>query len=229
MKNQTDINYSSYQNPQTVAVYDSEADKWAESYVYDRYFRAPGTILDIGCGTGRTSVRLHARGLTVTAVDYSEPMIARAQEKAQPGLTFHVMDARALAFPDHSFSYVFFSFNGLDYMHPKEERMRVLKEVRRVLKPGGVFAFSSHNACFVPNTLYRAWVVARSFLHGRIAPYRLEFHPFGRLVTYYGSPRSQLRDLEQLGFTVREVVSKYGTSLSTITWRDPYPMYVCTI
>ncbi len=43
---------------------------------------APATVLDVGCGTGTLSVLLAARGYTVTGVDHSAAMLARARAKA---------------------------------------------------------------------------------------------------------------------------------------------------
>jgi len=62
-----------------------------------------------------------------------------------PHWRFECRDARDLtAFGTASFDFVFFSYNGIDYVD-HEDRQKVLAEVARVLRPGGAFAFSSHN------------------------------------------------------------------------------------
>ncbi len=48
------------------------------------------------------------------------------------------------AFGTASFDFVFFSYNGIDYVN-HEDRQKVLAEMARVLRPGGTLAFSSHN------------------------------------------------------------------------------------
>lgn len=102
-----------------------------------------GQVLDIGVGTGRTVPFLSAFAAQYTAIDYAEGMVAMCR-RSYPNVTVNRGDARELDFAADSFSFVMFSFNGIDYVHP-DERANVLKEIYRVLKPGGHFAFSSHN------------------------------------------------------------------------------------
>jgi SAM-dependent methyltransferase len=78
-------------------------------------------------------------------MDYSEEMIRLCRDKF-PQLKFMVADASDLsAFSDGSFDAIVFAFNGLDYLFPEEQRWKCLRECKRVLRPGGVFVFSSHN------------------------------------------------------------------------------------
>ena len=51
-------------------------------------------------------------------------------------------------FEDSSFDFILFSFNGIDYMN-HDERIRTLREIRRILKTGGYFCFSTHNLNFL--------------------------------------------------------------------------------
>lgn len=227
MSNYYDTNKESYENPKSVAVYDAEKNKWSEDYVFKKYFKVGRKILDIGCGTGRTSAELFDRGLFVEGIDYSEAMIARAKEKLGSKISFKTMDASSLEYPAESFDYALFSFNGLDYLYPKDRRQQALVEISRVLKPEGIFVFSTHNSCFVPNNIYRLYLTLKSFLYGKVHPYRLEFHAFGRLVTHYISPRKQIEDLKSAGFECLEIVSKYSKNINTISLKDPYPTYVC--
>lgn len=101
-------------------------------------------ILDIGVGGGRTAPHLHAIASRYVGIDYAEEMVRRCRAQF-PGLDFRRCDARDLSeFESESFDLAWFSFNGIDYAAP-EGRIRILDEVRRVLKPGGTFCFSSHN------------------------------------------------------------------------------------
>jgi SAM-dependent methyltransferase len=102
-----------------------------------------GSVLDIGVGTGRTTRYLAPVAKRYTAIDYMPNMVTEARRQF-PGCDIRRGDARNLAFDDGTFSVVVFSFNGIDYVEPRD-RPRVLSEVQRVLAPGGVFLYSTHN------------------------------------------------------------------------------------
>ena len=100
-------------------------------------------ILDLGVGGGRTIPYLLVLSDQYVALDYSPGMVRKARQLF-PHADIRQGDARNLAFPDASFDFVLFSFNGID-MVPFEDRGTVLQEVYRVLRRGGYFAFSTHN------------------------------------------------------------------------------------
>lgn len=97
---------------------------------------APGrTVLDLCTGTGELALRAARRGATVTAVDFTASMLARARAKCGPlGVRFVEMDARALAFPDRSFDVAVLSFALHDM--PAAVRAAALSEAARVARDG---------------------------------------------------------------------------------------------
>lgn len=116
-----------------------------EQLLFRTYLRPGMSILDLGVGGGRTTKYLSTIASRYVGVDYSEAMISSCHEKF-PALDFRLADASDLSpFSDESFDAVVFSFNGLDYVLPDEKRLRCLRECARVLRPDGVFIFSSHN------------------------------------------------------------------------------------
>jgi SAM-dependent methyltransferase len=144
-------------------------DRWAAVYDHDanplqaleepRVWAAVGdvrgwSVLDLGCGTGRHSLWLAAVGATVTAVDFSEGMLAEARRK--PGadaVRFVAHDLHTpLPFADASFDLV---VSGLVLEHLRELD-HFFAEARRVLKSGGRAVVSAmHPAMFLRGTQAR--------------------------------------------------------------------------
>lgn len=103
-----------------------------------------GNVLDIGIGGGRTTAYLVNKCKHYTGIDYSQGFVSAAQIK-YPKKDIRLMDARDLSvFVNNSFDFVNFSFNGIDYVSPAD-RQKIFSEINRVLKPGGIFFFSTHN------------------------------------------------------------------------------------
>lgn len=108
-------------------------------------------MLDLGVGGGRTTLHFAKCVREYVGVDYSESMIRECRRRfatSPEPFSFVVCDARSLKmFASGSFDFVLFSFNGIDYVN-HSDRLTILKEIRRVGKPGGWFCFSSHNLNF---------------------------------------------------------------------------------
>ena len=105
-------------------------------------------MLDLGVGGGRTTLHFAKWAREYVGADYSESMIheCRRRFSTYPDhISFAVCDARSMAmFENGFFDFILFSFNGIDYV-AHADRLKILKEIRRVGKPGGWFCFSSHN------------------------------------------------------------------------------------
>jgi len=101
-------------------------------------------VLDIGVGAGRTARYLAPLARRYEAVDYSPVMVGYVQ-KTMPKISVRQADFRDLSvFDNLSFDFVFATDNVIDALSHKD-RLRALHEASRVLRPGGILAFSSHN------------------------------------------------------------------------------------
>ncbi|MES0341001.1 MAG: class I SAM-dependent methyltransferase [Candidatus Humimicrobiaceae bacterium] len=102
-------------------------------------------MLDMGVGGGRTTKYFAPLALNYTGADYAPAMVNACIEKYGDDYFFITCDARDMEeLSDNSFDFVLFSFNGIDsFSH--EDRVSSLKEIHRVLRPGGYYCFSSHN------------------------------------------------------------------------------------
>ena len=103
-----------------------------------------GRILEIGVGTG-LSFDDYDNTTEITGIDMSEPMIARARERAKTGRypfvkELAVMDAHDLSYPDASFDCVVAQF----VITLVEDPERVLSECARVLRTGGQIILVNH-------------------------------------------------------------------------------------
>jgi ubiquinone/menaquinone biosynthesis C-methylase UbiE len=98
----------------------------------------PGKILDIGCGTGRLLRKARRRwpAAALIGVDPAPGMIEEARRLA-PALTFRVAAAEALPLPNASVDLVL----SASSFHHWADQAAGLREVVRVLTPGGRFCF----------------------------------------------------------------------------------------
>ena len=98
-------------------------------------------VLDVGCGTGSLAIvakRIVGANGSVMGIDPSEEMIARARRKGTKGgvaIRFDVGRAESMGMPDNTFDVVLSTV----MMHhiPRAARPDAVREMRRVLKPGG--------------------------------------------------------------------------------------------
>ena len=145
-------------------------------------------ILDLGCGDGQLTQRIAATGARVVGVDASAQMVAAARSR---GVLADEGNAEALPYPEKSFDAVFSNAA----LHWVRDHDAMIKQVRRVLKPGGRF-------------------VAEMGGHGNVAAIRVALiavlarHGYGTLedhVNYYPAVEAYRKRLSRHGFQVERV------------------------
>ena len=99
-------------------------------------------LLDVGCGTGVVALTAAQVGAKVSGSDLTPELIMRAKENAQISklnIDFQIADVEDLPYKDDEFDFVLSQFGHMFAPRPEI----ALKEMLRVLKPGGVVAFST--------------------------------------------------------------------------------------
>ena len=99
-------------------------------------------VLDVACGTGVVALTAARSGAKVTGADLTPDLIARANENNKIlglDIDFHEADVEDLPFKNESFDIVLSQFGHMFAPRPHV----AIKEMLRVLKPGGTIAFSS--------------------------------------------------------------------------------------
>ena len=136
-----------FEHPKIVRYYaESSILTPAETRIFSRHAASyiGKRVLDLGVGGGRTTARLATSSNLYVGIDYSTAMVDRCRQRF-PQYRFEHGDARDLSrFAPNTFDFVLFSFNGLDFVG-HADRARVLREVQRVLAPGGLYVFSTHS------------------------------------------------------------------------------------
>lgn len=189
---------------------------------------AGASLIDIGCGAGRTAEHLLPMVARYVGLDFAAAMVESCRDRFAarfPAADFRQADARDLsAFAEAEFDLALFSFNGLDTLD-HDGRAKALAEIRRVLKPGGRFAYSTH---LLPNVEPRftggatEWVAdqrtRRRFaaLNAGVpdlaerdwAMIRDAAHHFA-LITHYIRPEAIPAELEAAGFAAPRTFAGY--------------------
>jgi ubiquinone/menaquinone biosynthesis C-methylase UbiE len=103
------------------------------------HLRMTDQVLELGCGTGTTALRLAPHVSRLLATDSSAAMIEIARGKAEVSprrnIEFRQADAGREATPENSYDVVL----GFNLLHLVRDRRGLLDKIRAVLKPGGLF------------------------------------------------------------------------------------------
>ena len=185
-------------------------------------------VLDIGCGYGRHAIELVQRGLTVTGLDLSLPLLIRAADEAQRralSVNFVHSDMRGLAF-DREFDGAYCMLSTFGYFD-EESNLKVAEGIARALKPGGRFLLDVVNRDYIVGDLpARIWwegegcvvleEVEFNFNTSRILTHRSVVFEDGRQLDHEISVRAySLHELgklfRQTGFRVIDVAGSIYT------------------
>lgn len=190
-------------------------------------------ILDIGAGTGRTTIYMAGLARRYQAIDYSQAMVSRFRESF-PEVPVALADMTDLhAFDNAGFDFVLASNNVFDAVG-HEDRLRTLREIHRLLRPDGILMFSSHNRDVMHamqgprlevsrNPVTQLALMARwgisFFNHARLKKSQLSTDGYAiindnahdwAMLHYYIGPNEQARQLAAEGFRLIEAFDQTG-------------------
>jgi ubiquinone/menaquinone biosynthesis C-methylase UbiE len=171
-------------------------ERWAPA---KKEFYAPmrGRVLFLAVGTG-LDIQFFPPRQEVVALDISPKMLEKARPRAltyEGRMSLVQADAHALAFPEHAFDQVFTSCTFCSVPDP----VRGLRELRRVLKPGGELRMFEHTG-------------------SRWFPFNLMLHVMNPFTRRVGPEviRNTPRNVQKAGFQVRQVRNLYLDVVKTI-------------
>jgi SAM-dependent methyltransferase len=165
-------------------------------------------ILELGCGAASAGRWLTAQGAQVIALDLSAGMLRHASEQNDlSGVRVKLVqaDAAALPFGPEAFDTVFTAFGAVPFI---EDSARVMREVFRVLKPGGKWVFSVTHPMrwiFLDDPTEHGLVAVHSYFDRR--PY-VEYDEAGAAtyVEHHRTLGDRIRELIAAGFVLTDLV-----------------------
>jgi len=98
-----------------------------------------GRVLELAIGTGRVAVPLAERGVPVTGIELSAPMVARLREKVDEATIPVVMGDMATVRAEGTFTLAYLVYNTISNLLTQDEQVACFANAARHLEPGGRF------------------------------------------------------------------------------------------
>jgi SAM-dependent methyltransferase len=184
------------------------------------------SVLEVGCGSAMCSRWLLARGARPVATDLSAGMLAEGRASAER-LGLHVplvqADAEYLPFADQSFDIAFTAFGAVPFL---ADSARLMREVARVLRPGGRWVFSTTHPmrwCF-PYDPGPDGLTARMPYWDRTPYVEFDDHGGSTYVEHHRTFGDRVREIVAAGFRLVDVVEPEWPADLTDEWGQWSPL-----
>ena len=190
----------------------------------------PGaSVLDVGTGTGRISIPLLERGLDLIGCDLSSRMLMRLQEKF-PAARIAQADATFLPFPSAHFEFAM----TVHILHLIPSWRDVLREISRVLKPGGAYlnvkTWGSSGVSIRERLrlFWRDWLQTQGFNASN--PGLQDQTEFMQELRSMGAHLTEVEVLRYpLTFTLREELERFASRIYSDSWDIPSPVFDASV
>lgn len=173
-------------------------------------------ILEFGCGAAQWSIALAKAGARPVGLDLSERQLEHARTlMGQAGVDFPIVhaSAEAVPLPDASFDIVFCDHGAMTFADP----YRTVPEAARLLRPGGLFAFSHGSPI-----LSIAWALDAERAGDRLISDYFGMHQFddGETIDFNLPYGEWIRLFRANGFIVEDLIEPRPAADATSTYRD---------
>lgn len=183
-------------------------------------------VLEVGCGAAMCSRWLATQGARPVALDLSAGMLGQARAGAdRTGIAVPLVqaDARALPFADASFDVAFTAFGAVPFV---ADSARVMREVARVLRPGGRWVFATTHPmrwCFPDDPGPGGLTVTMPYWDR--TPY-VEYGPDGRpsYVEQHRTLGDRVREITAAGLRLDDLVEPEWPAGHTGVWGQWSPL-----
>jgi SAM-dependent methyltransferase len=172
--------------------------------------------LELGCGAAQWSIALARAGARPVGLDLSEGQLEHARRLiADAGVDVPLVHASAesIPFPDASFDIVFCDYGAMTFADP----YLTVPEVARVLRPGGLFAFSHASPIRMIS-----WALDAERASDRLVYDYFGMHAFddGETIDFNLPYGEWIRLFRRHGFTVEDLIEPRPAADAVSTYRD---------
>lgn len=202
---------------------------WGPSMPSEQKLRVLGDlvgkdVLELGCGGGQAGVFLAAHGARVTALDVSERQLEHGRDLARRrGVDVRFLHGSAddlSALPDAAFDVAFSSF-AMGFV---EDLDKAFREAFRVLRPGGLFAFSWSSPVHMSTSLAQDGTVYFDRSYFDASPHT-DTDEHGTVISFHRTYGDWHGALVRAGFVVTDLLEpRPDESVKAHAWRDVFPL-----
>lgn len=210
-----------YQAQHAAALAEDSGLHWGTSHVREAELQVLGDVagkdvLELGCGAAQWAIGLARAGARPVGLDLSARQLEHARRlMAEAGVDFPLVNASAEAvpLPDRAFDIVFCDHGAMTFADP----YRTVPEVSRLLRPGGLFAFSHHSPI---ETI--CWPLDAAKVGDRLVLDYFDLHRIddGEDVSYQLPYGTWIRLFRANGFVIEDLIEPRPLPGGTSTYRD---------
>lgn len=202
-----------------------------EKIIVKKYFLKNGSILIVGCGTGRGIYGLKKLGYqNITGVDISPDMI-KAAKKIIKKVNFYCADIVKFNI-NKKFDCIFYPNNVLEQITSLDNREKAISKAKKLLKKDGIVIFTTHSR-FIPGNWGSEWLKNLYLYFIYILKIR-KTSPFdfideeNKIYAHYSNPFWISSIIKKTGLEILEINSKNQIikgQKSQIKWLFDEPVY----